>query len=197
MRLTIAGVHMDVGEALKEYTEEKVQALSTFFDKLTDVDVRFHHEPPKRHLSELIIRANGLLLRAEGEGADWYGCVDDALAKIHKQLDKYKGRLEKRRVTRRELKEQVAFDVLHFEEAEVQTDGLDGMVDGAFADFAPAIVRKEVSQLSPMSVDDAVMQMDLLHKPAFLFVNHDTNELNMVYREGENAIRWVAPKKGI
>jgi hypothetical protein len=39
------------------------------------------------------------------------------------------------------------------------------------------------------------MQMDLLHRPAFLFLNVETGQLNMVHRDGENTIRWVAPKK--
>ena len=194
MRLTIAGVHMDTGDALRQYTEEKTAGLETYFDKLTEVNVAFRPEAaPSQHTCELTVHGSGLMLRAEGEGSTWYACLDNAMEKLLKQIQKYKGKLEKRRADRRDLKEQVAFDMVTFVEAELPDN--DG-IDRAFAEFAPQIVRKEVGRLAPMSVDDAVMQMDLLHKPAFLFVNHDTNELNMVYREGENSVRWVAPRRG-
>jgi len=39
-----------------------------------------------------------------------------------------------------------------------------------------------------------VMQMDLLHRPAYLFLNAETGQLNMVFRDGTNSVRWVAPK---
>jgi hypothetical protein len=45
-----------------------------------------------------------------------------------------------------------------------------------------------------MSVDEAVMQMDLLHKPAYMFLNAKSGKMNMVYRESEGRIRWISPK---
>jgi putative sigma-54 modulation protein len=197
MHISIAGVHMETSEALREHTQQKLEGLTTTFDQVLDVNVKFvqeqHHS--LKHAADVTVHANGLMMRAEGRGGDWYGALDEAVGKIQKQLKKYKGKLEQRRAQHQEYKEQVRnLGPLAFEENTLDgTDGQNGF-EGVFSEFAPDISKKEVSKISAMSVDEAVMQMDLLHKPAFLFMNVDTQVLNMVYREGENAVRWVAPK---
>lgn len=197
MRITLAGVHMELGEGLKEHAQERLQDLKKYFDQVMDVSVGFVKEPhhANLHLADVTVHASGLTLRAEGQGIDWYAALDDSVAKLGKQLEKYKGRLEKHRERRKKndgkMKEFAAID---FEEAAVTDEALDGLA-AAFSEFAPDIVKKEVSKIAPMSVDEAVMQMDLLHKPAFLFMNAHSGQLNMVYREENNTVRWVAPRR--
>ncbi len=190
---------MDTSEALRQHTEQKLEGLKTYFDQVLDVDVKFVQEAHHHHMhvADVTVHASGLILRAEGNGGDWYAALDEAAGKITKQLKKYKGKLESRRIKQQEFKEKLrdkgplAFEHHYMNDRAPESgNGL----DGAFSEFAPDIAKKEVSKIAPMSVDEAVMQMDLLHKPAFLFMNAETQELNMVYREGENAVRWVAPK---
>ncbi|RYG59763.1 MAG: ribosome-associated translation inhibitor RaiA [Alphaproteobacteria bacterium] len=198
MHISIAGVHMDTSEALRQHTEQKLEGLKTYFDQVLDVNVKFVQEPHHNHMhvADVTVHASGLMLRAEGNGGDWYGALDEAVSKITKQLKKYKGKLEGRKVKQQEFKEKIrdmgplAFEENFMMDSVREADG----IEDTFSEFAPDISKKEVSKISPMSVDEAVLQMDLLHKPAFLFMNVETRELNMVYREGENAIRWVAPK---
>ena len=194
---------MDTSEALRQHTEQKLEGLTTYFDQVLDVNVKFVHEPHHNHLhlADVTVYASGLILRAEGNGGDWYAALDEAAGKITKQLKKYKGKLESRRIKQQEFKEKLrdkgplAFEHYYMNNAtRGQDNGHDDTMDEQFGEFAPDIAKKEVSKIAPMSVDEAVMQMDLLHKPAFLFMNVETQELNMVYREGENAVRWVAPK---
>ena len=190
---------MDTSEALRQHTEARMESLKTYFDQVLDVNVKFIHEPHHNHLhvADITVHASGLMLRAEGNGGDWYGAVDEAVGKIQKQLKKYKGKLESRRSVQQEFKEKIRdLGPLAFEDHYMR-DGEANGLDGAFSEFAPDISKKEVSKISPMTVDEAVMQMDLLHKPAFLFMNVETSELNMVYREGDNGVRWVAPKQAL
>lgn len=205
MQLSIAGVHMDTSEALRAHVQERIEGLTTYFDQVLDVQVKFTQENHHKNLhhADITMHAGDLMLRAEGEGGDWYACVDVAIAKIAKQLKKYKGKLEQRRAQHQEFKEKLrdrgpfAFEhhtMVERVDGEAGDTGLQRVFEGVYGEFAPDISKKEVSRIAPMSVDEAVMQMDLLHKPAFLFMNVETQELNMVYREGENAIRWVAPK---
>lgn len=196
MRVTVSGVHMDTGKVLREHAEERMKELKQYFDQVMDVNVTFVQEAHHHniHVADVTVHVSGLTLHGEGHGIDWYAALDDAATKLLRQLDKYKGRLHKHREKQRKHKETVKdMGPMAFEEAAVTDEILEG-IDGVFNEFAPEIVRKEVSKIAPMSVDDAVMQMDLLHKPAFLFLNASTGKLNMVYREGGNTVRWVAPK---
>ena len=190
---------MDTSEALREHVQAKMDSLTAYFDQVTDVNVKFTQEPHHKnlHTADVTVHASGLMMRAEAEGGDWYAALDAAIGKLQKQLKKYKGKLEHRRSLKQAHKERVRdLGPLAFEDSGMEArtvDGQDGFHD-AFNEFAPDIAKKEVTRIAPMTVDEAVLQMDLLHKPAFLFMNVETQELNMVYREGENAIRWVAPK---
>lgn len=195
MRVTIAGVHMETGDALRTHAEDRMQDLKTYFDQVTDVHVTFTHEVGHKHNAEVNVYASGLTLRAEGEGADWYGALDNASEKLSRQLLRYKGRLEKHRERHAKYKEQSRLELMAFDDVAIDEDKLEGVPTGVFAEFAPSIIKKDVSRVAPMTVDDAVMQMDLLHRPAFLFLNVETGQLNMVHRDGENTVRWVAPKQ--
>lgn len=213
MQITISGIHMDTGEALRAHAEERLQGLEKYFDQVTEIMVNFVQESHHQHLhgAELTMYASGIMLRAEGAGIDWHAALDDAVGKLERQVERYKGRLMKHRERRKKFAEQMklngtaATDGMVFETAMVDSTRLDGVdgdgaaldrADKAFLDsFAPAVIRKDVSRVSPMTVDEAIMQMDLLHRPAFLFLNVDSNQLNMVFREGEQTIRWVAPKQ--
>lgn len=196
-RITISGHHMETGDALQNHAQEKAEGLKKYFDQIHDVTVTFVHDQHHQHhfQAELTVHASGIVLRAEGHGDSAYVALDDAHKKLIRQLDKYKGRLQKHRERRQKFADQVkAIAPIHFEEATVQDAALDEGDSNTFAEFAPTIVRKDVGEISPMSVDEAVMQMDLLHKPAFLFLNAKSGKLNMVYRDGEQMVRWVAPK---
>lgn len=199
MQVTVTGVHMETGEALKAHTEAKMVELKHYFEHVMDVHVAFVKEAHHHHLhgAEVTVHVNGLTLRAEGQGIDFYAAIDDAQGKLLRQLEKYKGRLGKHRERRRKLKEKErSLPPLAMLEAEVEEEHLEEFPTDLFAEFAPKIAKKEVSRVAPMTVDEAVMQMDLLHKPAFMFLNAQTGAMNMVYREGGNVVRWVAPKLG-
>ena len=195
MRVTITGVHTETGTALKDHTESKMEGLSKYFDKVLDVHVAFTQESHHLHLhrADVTVHANGIVLRAEGQGIDFYAALDEAALKLARQLERYKGRLTKHRERRtkyaKEFKglEAMTVEDRSFADAELEE------VDNPFTGFSPEVVKKDVGRIEPMSVDEAVMQMDLLHKPAFLFLNASSGKLNMVYREGENTVRWVAP----
>lgn len=194
MDINISGVHMDLGTALQEHTRGKIADIQHYFDQVQRVEVYFKDTGHGKCEADLVVHASGIVLRAEAEGGESYAALDAAFAKVVVQLKKYKGRLGKHRERRQKYGEKFAgVAPMAMEDSHVEEDQLDGVPHDLFADFAPQVVKKDVSEIAPMSVDEAVMQMDLLHKPAYLFLNARTGTLNMVYREKGNVVRWVSP----
>lgn len=198
MDIKITGIHMETGPALQDHTRQRLTGLTKHFSHVLNVTVHFVQESHHHHLHQatITVHANGITLRAEGNGIDWHASIDDAAEKLERQLDRYKGRLHKhveRRQHYAESKKSMAG--MELEDTTLDDAGLDAFPINPFEEFAPKIVKKDVSRVAPMSVDEAVLQMDLLHKPAFLFLNATTGALNMVYREADNAVRWIAPKQ--
>lgn len=196
MKLNISGQHMETGDSLKNHCESKMLELKKYFEHVIDVDVTYiaptHHR--NHHLAEVHVHANGIHLHAEGDGADFYIATDAAAAKLVKQLQKYKGRLNKHRARRQEFAAQFGnIQPMEVTSHDIDETGLEDAAADLFADMAPEVSKKVVSKVAPMSIDEAVMQMDLLHKPAFLFQNAKTGNLNLVYREGDNRVKWIEP----
>lgn len=194
MQVHITGRHIELGETLKDHCEERAQGLTKHFHNIVDVQVNLAIEG-HRHVAELVANASGLVARADGEGTDLYGAVDAAASKLTKQLDKYKGRLQKHRRRRQEASVNWgAIPPMQTTERVVEEDSLDEAPDDIMAEFMPKIVHKELKDLQPLSVDEAVMQMDLMHMNFYLFQNPQTKQINAVYRRGDGKVAWVEPQ---
>lgn len=191
MNLNITGLHMEVGESLRKHTQEAVEAVSHYFPELVDVNVQCRASG-HRNLAEIKIHASQIHLRAQGEGEDFYLAVDKAMEKLVRQLDKYKGRLQKHR-RRRDNDKFAQVEEIRAVHNRIQEEELD---DAPETDvYAPNIEHKVVKNIQTLTVDEAVMQMDLMHTNVFIFNNIHTNQLNVVYREEDGQIGWVETDK--
>ncbi len=196
MKLTIAGIHMETGDSLKTHCEEKMLTLKKYFDQVIEVGIAFSEESVKPQV-EVTVYVSGIHLRAMGEGGDFYKAVDDATQKLERQLKKYKGKLLKHRRRRQKYAEKLealgSIDAINYTVPEEEDNEED--VEDWISEYAPKVEYKEVTHVEAMSADEAIMQMDLLHKPAYLFQNVQTGILNVVYREEDGTVRWISPKQ--
>lgn len=204
MQLTLAGVHMDLSESLKAHTSTKLAELGGVVDEIVHAHASLTQDAHHSHLhaADITVQLSGLRLAANGQGIDHYAAVDEAVGKLKRQLERYKGRILRHRARHAAFKEQMK-DLGPLAVEESVLDGVDepaaehdliAQAASQYAAYVPTVTKKEVTRIAPMQVDDAVMQMDLLHQPAYLFLNADTGQLNMVFRDGANSVRWVAPK---
>ncbi len=199
MKLSIAGLHVDTGDTLKAHIEEKLSQLTNIFSQIHEADVSLKKDGHK-FVAEITLFASGLNMRAAGEGADLYLATDDACSKLLKQIDKYKGRMNKHLNRRMEKNERlVAIEeqaqAISLRHQTVEESSLEDFPDDMFAEFMPKIEHKDVRNIQTLTVDEAVMQMDLLHTNFFIFQNPKSGDLNVVYREPSGTIGWVEPHR--
>lgn len=196
MEVQVSGVHFEVGDSLTQFCEEKlvelekysVNVVSAFvkFSKVDDVDVK----------AEINVKLSGLRIKAAASKEDAYMAFTAALEKAERQVSKYKERIKKHNKRREEPVKLAEMPVLEVHSRFIEEESLSEAPEDIFSDFMPKIERKEVKQIQTLTVDEAVMQMDLLHLNFFIFQNVNTKQLNIVYREadGSNKIGWVEPK---
>jgi putative sigma-54 modulation protein len=196
MKMRIGGRHITVGDALRLHCESRFEDLKKYFSHIIDVDVTLINDA-HTHKAEVTVGASGIVTRAVGEGADFYIAVDDAKDKLERQLMRYKGRLQKHRRRRQEASARLdEISAMMASHHVVEESSLDEAPEDIFAEFMPKIVHKDVRQIQALSVDEAVMQMDLLQTNFFIFQNPQTNDINVVYRDGDGSVGWVEPKRG-
>lgn len=157
MQVNVRGKNIEVTDALREHVQKKVRKLERFHSGLGDAQVRLLVEKDA-HRVEVTIPLGGMILRGEETTHDMYASIDLVVEKLEKQLEKYKGKLARRvKPASPALDEEPAGDTFN-------------------------IVRTKRFDLKPMSVEEAVMQMNLLGHSFFVFANADTEDVSVVYK---------------
>ena len=177
MIVSVIGKNVEVTDALKDYSEKKVAKISKFFEKSpVGAQVTMSTERGK-HIVDITVQVNGLLLRGEEKTGDMYASIDGALEKIERQVQKFKTRINRR---------------LHEENKVVLTPP----VKNEHVEEAnqPVIKRTKRFAVKPMSAEEAVMQMDLLGHDFYVFSNSETDEVNVVYRRKDGNYGLIEPE---
>ncbi len=187
MQLSITGHHVDLTDALKQHVEEKLQHLKHSFDHVVDVHVVISVEK-YRHRCEINMQVSGINIHASKETEDMYASIDGVVGKLNRQLKRYRGKLRSRTADKgkagREI--EVAHRILEKKNSN----------DDAGDDYqAPRFDDHRTINASPMSVEDAVMHMELEEKRDIIFfTNVETDTLNVLYRRQDGGVSWIEPK---
>ena len=180
MQINITFRHMDPIDSLKEYVREKVERANKYLDRAGEAHVVLSLE---RHLqsADITLQSGNFILRGREKSEDMYASIDLAMDKIERQLRRYKERLK-----HHHGKERVHHSQHLLEHVKVRYDVVEVQdPDKSPSNADPAssrVIRTNEFLAKPMSVDDAVMQMDLMNNDFLVFTNATSREVNVVYR---------------
>jgi len=176
MKFIITGRGLEVTDAIRNQIEKKLGKLDKFFEKDTEAQVTLSVQKT-RQIVEATIRQNDMIFRAEHTSDNLYDCIDLIEEIIERQVRKYKTKLT------RKVKDG-AFHTENFSiKEEIQEE----------TDFN--LVRTKKFDVEPMTVDDAILQMNLLSHEFFIFMNEDNKgELNVVYKRKTGGYGLILPQ---
>ena len=189
MQITVSGKQVDLSDALRTRVSDHLDAIaSKYFDHALDVQVTFSRARSFFTCDINLHAGRGLMLRAEGEAADANTAFDDAAEHIAKRLRRYRRRVNEhaRDIANRERPEAARQYVLRQEDAGARTNG------GDAATYA-TVIAEQPTEISLLTVGEAVMRMDLADQPVLMFRNSTTGELNVVYRRSDGNVGWIDP----
>lgn len=198
MQVNIRSQNINLPPNLEEFAQNKVGKLDRYLPNITDLSLELSRKNAKRGadltIAQITLRhSRGAILRAEERisGDDQEAikkAVNAACDKMFRQIERFKGRVKDRRrrsgkpaeryiATQEEL--DIAEEVPNYEaiaeEYNVAHDGEEG----------DDIVRRKALELSPMTEQEAIEQMELLGHKFFMFLNDQTGNVNVVYiRDG-------------
>lgn len=204
MQIRVMGANIEVGQSLTQYVEENLaKAVKKYFDKAVDADVHFSKSG---HMFKVVINVNegvkgGITVKANAEAGDVYGCFSEAAEKCAKQLARYKGRIKNYRRDGGGLKSvEPDFDVIDavkyivpptaynvFEEMEAEETPQEN-------EDSLKIVGEKNTDIESLTVEEAIMKMDLQDLPALVFINKKNRRINVVYHRKDGNISWIDPK---
>lgn len=166
--------NMDSSEALKTHAENRLEKLSRYFSDPLKINCTFEVTKIDHSASFDVTLRNGLRLHASETTENMYSSVDLALAKMERQVRRYKSRISDHKPAQgRVAKVRESF----------MTESASAAVQESVPE-APAytVVREKESQAERLSVDEAIMQMNLLHRSFLVFTNQKNDHINVVYR---------------
>ena len=175
MKFTIVGKNIDVTPGLREAVEEKIGKLEKYFTPDTNVNVTLVVDKD-RHKIEVTIPVKGKIIRAEQVSNDMYVSVDMVEEVIERQLKKYKSKLVDKQQAQGSNFKREYIEADYMDEEEIRIERL--------KKFDP----------KPMYAEDACVQMELLGHSFFVFVNAETDQVNVVYKRKGNTYGLIEPE---
>lgn len=185
MSIIVTGRKMPVTDALRQYAEEKIDnsLKAVDADAISCEVVLMKEKNPANPLPascEVTCRIKGRIVRVEENEEDMYAAIDVAAAKIARQIRKYKSRLVDKRVRATEKITDYAAEDAH---PESELD-LDRLMDELSDD---EVVRRKNVEFTPMTEEEALVQIDLLGHDFFVYTDRDTNKVCVLYRRDDGS----------
>ena len=180
MQITTTFRHIEPSDALKSYAEEKLERVRKYIDEPITAQV-FLTVEKIRHSADVTITAKGVTIKASEETSDMYAAIDMVIDKIERQLQRYKERLKEHKPSAESASQLFLKSVVEAEGIETRSE--------------PVIIKTSTFSSKPMSVDEAVMQMDLLHKDFLVFTNAGNDAINVIYRRKDGNFGLIEPER--
>ena len=173
MKFIISGRNIEVTPGIKIAVEEKLGKLERYFTSDTEVIVTLGVEKDRQKI-EVTIPVKGNIIRSEQVSNDMYVSIDLVEEVIERQLRKYKNKIVDKHK-----------DGGNLQQAFIEKEAAD--------DEEVSIVRTKSFGIKPMYPEDACVQMELLGHNFFVFMNAETEEVNVVYKRKGNTYGLIEP----
>ena len=173
MKFIISGRNIEVTPGIKIAVEEKLGKLERYFTSDTEVIVTLGVEKDRQKI-EVTIPVKGNIIRSEQVSNDMYVSIDLVEEVIERQLRKYKNKIVDKHK-----------DGGNLQQAFIEKEAAD--------DEEVSIVRTKSFGIKPMYPEDACVQMELLGHNFFVFMNAETEEVNVVYKRKSNTYGLIEP----
>ena len=180
MQFQVKGRNLEVSDAIRSYAEAKLGKLERqLTDPRVELELAVEKNPSiaANNVAEATIWTNGPVLRAREASGDMRASIDQLVAKLERQINRYRtrGRDRRRRAARANSPTPDTIPVMAEDEE-------------------PQIVKTKQFALNPMSAEEAVLQLELVGHDFFVFRSAASGDVNVVYRRHDGGYGLIEPQ---
>ncbi len=194
MQITCKGQGLTVPDPIREHAQRRFARLDRYLPGSIEVLLELRREMTRsaeqRYIAQATLNDGGRIVRAEERARDMEAAVDAAADKLARQASRFK--------QRRRQKDRTSFSrsiVSEPANASTLSDDEDTDVDEETQISAQArVVRVKRFAMKPMTVDEAIEQVDLLGHDFFLFFNADENRYGLLYKRNDGGYGLILPE---
>jgi len=181
MQLSITGRNFELTDDVHEYVEKRINKIKTFFNRILETQLVIEVQR-RRYTTEIALTANRASFHAQGQSEDIFASIDEAIDKMDKQIRRFKERIRDRR--HRMSQREVA----------VQLSAVGEIAEVQLEEEEPRVVRTyDKLADKPMTVEEAAMQFNLSKEDFLVFLNAETDQINVLYRMRSGNYGWIEP----
>jgi putative sigma-54 modulation protein len=192
MDVTVSSRHVELTAALRTAAEERIGRLTRYLDGMDRAEVHLYEErnpriADKKDVCEVTVEGHGHHVRTKVAAPDPFSAVDAAAHKLEQQLHKLKNKLVGRSHPKARTNGHAALDG-------AAVDGTAATIDADTddeSDVLDAIVRSKTFASKPMTIEEALLQLDLLGHDFYLFTNASTQRANVLYRRRAGGVGLI------
>jgi putative sigma-54 modulation protein len=173
LKISIVGRKCNPRESFKNHAEKKLAKVERFFGADTEVKITVTVEKSFQ-VVEITVVYNGMIFRAEERAYNMNEALDKCVDSLIRQIRKNKTRVEKKLRSG-------------------SIDSLISMENHVDEEVSFDVVRSKSVAVKPQSIDEAILQMNLLGHMFYMFKNADTNEVNVVYKRNDGGYGVLSP----
>ena len=194
MKLLIHGRNLELTPALREYTQLKIEKATHHFEEIVqeaDVHLSVARNPRvPQQIAEVTVFANGTVIRAQERSENLYASIDLVASKLSRQLRKYKERHNHHHPNNSNK------DSNNSETEDIFVDNSinDSLTKGKEPYLPNPGIRRKYFSMTPMSVEDARHQLDLIDHDFYLFRDKDSKELQVIYKRNHGGYGVIQAK---
>ena len=176
MKFIIRGKNITVSQGLKTAVEDKLGKLERYFTPDTEVHVTLSVEKERQKI-EVTIPVKGNIIRSEQSSTDMYVSIDLVEEIIERQIRRYKKKLIDKKQSA------LAFSQAFIEDEE----------DTSYEDDIQIVKTKKFA-MKPVNPEEACLQMEMLGHTFFVFLNSETEQVNVVYKRKNGTYGLIEPE---
>ncbi|PPS44826.1 ribosome hibernation-promoting factor, HPF/YfiA family [Chroococcidiopsis sp. TS-821] len=189
MKLVIHGKNIEITDGIREYVHQKIEKAVNHFQNLTnevDVHLSVARNPRinDKQAAEVTIYANGSVIRAEESSENLYASIDMVADKIARKLRKYK---EKRHDKKTQVPEKTSIAVQ-------SPPVVEDLIGDRTPELPEEVVRTKYFAMPPMTINEALEQLQLVDHDFYMFRNAETGEINVIYERNHGGYGVIQPR---
>ena len=184
MQLSVTFRHMEPTDALKAYAKERMERVKKYLPDPIACHVVMSTERHNHRIDVTFQLHNGLTVAGHESTENMYSSIDLCIAKIERQVRKYKGKIEEKRVRPHNI------EPMQWQHSIVHEEG-EAAAPEASAKQAYTISKTEQLQAKPLSVDDAIVQLNLMNEPFLVFRMENGGAVGVVYTRADGTFGLI------
>lgn len=183
MIVNISSKHIEIGEHLKTFINKEINTVSDLLENILEANIVISKNNHHFNADISVHISRNFTAHCHGENIDAYKSVSEAIEKLKLRIKKFKNRL---RDLKRNKTEKDYIPAQHYILQASEED---------ISEANPIIIAEMNSEITTLSVSEAVTKMDVSDVPVVVFRNARNGEINVVYRRKDNNIGWIDPNR--